>query len=264
MSQGDGARRGYVAVNGLNMYYEVEGSGPPLLLLHGGLTTIDYSFGKVRADLAQRWTTIAVEQQAHGRTADIPRNVTYADMADDTAATMRQLGFENADVFGWSDGGNVGFQLALRHPALVRKLATFGSFCAMDGLYPEIVKFFETATANDFDAELRETHIKVSGRADAWNQLFERTKTMNFPPEHWGSQNLGNIAAPVLFMIGDADILKPEHAVEVFRLLRHGQLAILPGTNHFAPVTKPALIYPTVEAFLKAPMPKAKSGPKFG
>ncbi len=250
-------------VNGLEMYYDIEGSGPPLLLLHGGLTTIEYSFNKLRPKLAQRWTTIAVEQQAHGRTADIDREITYAGMADDTAALLRHLNIAQADVFGWSDGGNTGMQLALRHPELVRKLAVFGSFCSIDALYPHIIEFFATATANDFGADLREAYEKIAPRKE-WNRLIDKTKVMTLPEESWGADKLKSISAPTLFMIGDDDIVKPEHAVDMFRLLPKGQLAILPGTNHFAPVYKPDLLLSLIEPFLAGPMPKQKTAASFG
>ncbi|MBL8643982.1 MAG: alpha/beta hydrolase [Rhodospirillaceae bacterium] len=251
------------SVNGLEMYYEIEGEGPPLLLLHGGLTTIEHSFGKMRPQLAKRWTTIAVEQQGHGRTADIDRAITYEYMADDTAALLRHLKIGQADVFGWSDGGNTGIQLALRHPSLVRKLAVFGSFCAMDALYPEIIAFFARATADDFGPELREAYEKVAPRKE-WEKLIDKTKVMTLPPESWAPERLKTIETPLLFITGDEDIVKPEHAVEMFRLLPKGQLAILPGTNHFAPVYKPEILLAMVEQYLAAPMPKAKRAARFG
>lgn len=252
------------AVNGLNMYYDIEGAGPPLLLLHGGLTTIEYSFAKLRPKLNQRWTTIAVEQQAHGRTADIDRPITYEHMADDTAALLRHLNITGADVFGWSDGGNTGIQLALRHPELVRKLAVFGSFCAIDALYPEIIEFFAKATVEDFGQDLKDAYEKVAPRPADWVRLIDKTKVMTLPAEHWGRDRLGAIATPLLFMVGDQDIVKPEHALEMYHLLPHGQLAVLPGTNHFAPVYKPDLLLALIEPFFSAPMPKAKAAVSFG
>lgn len=255
---------GYIPVGGLNIYYEVEGSGPPLVLLHGGLTTIAYSFGKIRPHLAKSWTTIAIEQQAHGHTADIDRPITYHDMADDTAAVLRELKIEQADFFGWSDGGNVGLQIAIRHPGLVRKLAVFGSFFRIDGLYPEIIAFFEHATPDDFGEDIRAAYAKAAPRPGDWAALIDKIKATALPPEHWDEAKLRTITAPVLFMVGDADIVKPEHAVDVFRLLQHGQLAVLPGTNHFAPVSKPELIFEMAEAFFKAPMPKPKKPAAFG
>lgn len=254
---------GIASVNGLEMYYDIEGSGPPLLLLHGGLTTIEYSFAKMRPALNERWTTIAVEQQAHGRTADIDREITYEQMADDTAAVLRHLNIQNADVFGWSDGGNTGLQLAMRHPELVRKLAVFGSFCAMDALYPEIIAFFARATVNDFGADLREAYEKVAPRPGDWPALIDKTKVMTLAPESWNADKMRSIAAQTLFMLGDADIVKPEHGVDVFRQLAKGQLAILPGTDHFAPVKKADLLLSLIIPFFNSPLPKDKKAVKF-
>lgn len=254
----------YAPINGLNMYYDIEGSGPPLLLLHGGLTTIEYSFAKLRPRLNQTWTTIAVEQQAHGRTADIDRPITYSHMADDTAALLRFLKIEKADVFGWSDGGNTGLQLALRHPNMVRKLAVFGSFTVMEALYPEYIEFFATATVEDFGENLKIAYEHVAPRPGDWPKLIDKTKAMTLPAEHWGPERMRAIAAPTLFMVGDEDIVKPEHAVEMYRLLPQGQLGILPGTNHFAPVHKPELILSLIEPFLSGPMPQTKAEVGFG
>jgi pimeloyl-ACP methyl ester carboxylesterase len=180
------------SVNGLEMYYDIKGSGPPLLLLHGGLTTIEYSFHTLRPALAKSWTTIAVEQQAHGRTADIDREITYENMADDTAALLRHLKIDKTDVFGWSDGGNTGIQLALRHPDLVRKVAVFGSFCRMDALYPEIQEFFVTANADSFGPELREAYEKVAPRKE-WNRLIDKTKTMTLAEDSWNDDKLSRL-----------------------------------------------------------------------
>lgn len=252
------------AVNGLNMYYDIEGAGPPLVLLHGGLTTIEYSFARMRPRLNERWTTIAIEQQAHGRTADIDRPITYEHMADDTAAVIRHLDIGPADVFGWSDGGNTGIQLALRHTGLVRKLAVFGSFCAIEALYPEIIEFFATATVDDFGGDLRAAYEAVAPNPGDWATLIDKTKAITLPAEHWNRDRLSSLSVPTLFMIGDEDIVKPEHAVDVYNLLPHGQLAVLPATNHFAPVHKPDLLLSLIEPFFAAPMPKAKTAVSFG
>ena len=130
----------YASVNGLKMYYEIHGTGRPLVLLHGALTTIDTSFGKVLPSSAKTRQVIAVEQQGHGHTADMDRPLTYQQMADDTAALLRQLNIENADFFGYSMGSGIALQIAIRHPDLVRKLVLAAPMYSRDGVSPRDVR----------------------------------------------------------------------------------------------------------------------------
>jgi pimeloyl-ACP methyl ester carboxylesterase len=136
-------------VNGLNMYDEIHGTGRPLVLLHGALTTIDTSFGRVLPSLAKTRQVIAIEQQAHGHTADIDRPLTYEQMADDTAALLQHIGVENADIFGYSMGGGIALQIAIRHPDLVRKLVVAAATYNSDGIYPDILAGIEKLKPED-------------------------------------------------------------------------------------------------------------------
>src|SRR5215472_10338603 len=129
---------GYAEVNGLSMYYEVHGQGQPLALLHGALSAIGTSFGKLLPGLARRRQVIAVEMQGHGRTADIDRPLRFELLADDIATFLRQIGVAKADLFGWSLGAGVALQTAMRHPAVVRKLALASVTYQSSGLYPEL------------------------------------------------------------------------------------------------------------------------------
>jgi pimeloyl-ACP methyl ester carboxylesterase len=256
------ARSGYASVGDLRMYYDIQGEGRPLVLLHGGTATIEYSFAGMRPALAQRWTTIAVEQQAHGHTADIDRPLRFEQMADDTAATLRELNIENADVFGWSDGGNVALALALRHPALVRKVAIFGTNANNEGLRPEIWTFMQQAEAQDEAAGegetppgLRESQERAA--PNSWPNLVAKVMDQAVAFEGWSPQQLSGIRAPVLVMIGDRDIVRPEHAAEIYALMPNAQLAVLPGVDHFAPVNEPDKINALITAFFEAPMAEA-------
>src|SRR5215510_12849181 len=140
----------YANVNGLQMYYETYGgTGQPLVLLHGALSEINTSFGKVLPTFAKTRQVIAVEQQAHGHTADIDRSLSYEQMADDTAVLLRQLKIERADIFGWSMGAGIALQIAIRHPDLVRKLVVASVTYNSDGLHPEILMGMETAKPED-------------------------------------------------------------------------------------------------------------------
>lgn len=264
---------GYAAVNGLNMYYEVHGEGPPLVLLHGGITTIETSFASILPVLAKTRMVIAVEQQAHGRTADIDRPLTFEQEADDTAALLRRLKIKQADVLGYSDGGNVGLGLAIRHPDLVRKLVVIGTNADNDGLQPGIVDFMKVAADQDpaeaaksMPPEMREAYVKVAPRPQDWPILISKVMKQAVALKGWTPEQLKGVKAPVLVMIGDADIIQPEHAVEMFRMFGGGRsgdmgpmpnsrLAVIPGANHMSFMTSAEAWLPMVTSFLDAPIP---------
>src|SRR6266566_5265793 len=211
------SKRSYALVNGLNMYYEIHGEGQPLVLLHGALSAIGTSFSKVLPQLSSTRQVIAVEQQAHGHTADIDRPLTYEQMADDTAALLQQLGIEKADLFGWSMGAGIALQIAIRHPEVVRKLVLASVTYNRNGFYHEV---------------------------------------LDWPPEV-----IQSINAPTLLIIGDSDVVRPEHTVELFRLLGGGvagdlvglprsQLAVLPGTTHVTLVDRADWLVSMITQFL--------------
>jgi pimeloyl-ACP methyl ester carboxylesterase len=245
----------YASVNGLEMYYEIHGAGRPLVLLHGGPTTIDTSFGKLLPTLAKARQVIAVEQQGHGHTADIDRPLSFEQMADDTAALLRHLKIEKADFFGYSDGGNVALGIAIRHPDLVRKLAVAGTNYNNDGIYPEILEFLKHARPDDL-GDLRDAYVRVAPRPEDWPRLVAKVAELGVQFKGWRPEDIRAIEAPALVMIGDADIVRPEHAVEMFRLLPHAQLAVLPGTDHIALVERVDWVLSMIAAFLDAPMPE--------
>jgi Alpha/beta hydrolase family len=222
---------GYVPVNGLEMYYEIHGSGQPLVLLHGNLSTIGTSFGKVLPKLSPTRQIIAVEQQGHGHTADIDRPFSIEQWAQDTTALLRHLGIEQADFFGYSSGGAVALEIALRSPALLRKLVwAGGTSYRRNGLYPELLVAGEAMQPEDLDGS-------------PFQQAYAS--------------------------IGDSDIVRPEHVVEMFRLLGGGvvgdlvglprsQLAVLPGTTHVTLADRDQWLVPMITEFLDAPMPETK------
>jgi pimeloyl-ACP methyl ester carboxylesterase len=250
-------KSGYVLVNGLNMYYEIQGIGRPLVLIHGGVCTIDTCFGKVRPPLAKNWKTVAVELQGHGHTADVDRPLSFEQMAEDTAALLRQLKIENADLIGYSVGGGVALRIAMRYPDLVRKLVVIGTGYNNDGLVPGLLENFKTMKPEDIPLEFREAYARTAPDPKQWPTLVAKVVKLGLEFKGWRPEEIQSIKAPVLVMIGDADIVRPEHTVQMFRMLPHAQLAVLPGTDHFAPMTRPDWIAPMIEAFLNAPMPKA-------
>lgn len=252
------AKGSYASVNGLKIYYEIQGTGSPLVLLHGGLCTIEACLGKLRPSLARTRKTIAIEQQGHGRTADIDRPLTFEQMAEDTVAVLQQLKIRNADFFGYSDGGNVGLRIAMRYPALMRKLVVIGTNYNNDGLVPGLMDAFKTLKAEDVPKEIRDAYVKVAPDPKRWPTLVAKVMKQALEFKGWRPEEMKSIKAPTLVMIGDGDIVRPEHAVEMFRLLQHAQLAVLPGSDHFVIGKRADWVISMTTAFLAAPMPKAK------
>jgi pimeloyl-ACP methyl ester carboxylesterase len=261
---------GYAPVNGLQMYYEVHGNGGPLLLLHGAFGAIDL-WGPILATLAEHHQVIAVELQGHGHTADvIDRPLGYEQMADDVAALLDHLGIAQADVVGYSMGGTTGLQLAIRHPDLVHKLVTVSPNYRSDGYYPELLAGLQQMTPDIFVGTPEEAaYLRHAPRREDFPVLVEKQKVLPqafaFPDE-----DIAAIAAPALVVLGDADVVRPEHAVALFRLLGGGvpsdltgslpnsQLAILPGTTHRSIVDERSdQLLAVIEPFLLAPMPDA-------
>jgi pimeloyl-ACP methyl ester carboxylesterase len=240
------------------MYYEAHGTGSPLVLLHGGSATIDSSFGSVLPALAKSRQVIAVEQQGHGHTADIPRPLSYEQMADDTAALLRLLKVEGADLLGWSDGANVALQMALRHPNLVRKLIVSGANYNNAGIDPEAMQWLKATTPDNWPKEFQEAYVRAAPDPKQWPTLINKLKKMWLEFKGWRPEDIQRIEAPVLVIIGDADMVRPEHAVQMFRLLPYGQLAVLPATGHRTLMQRPAWVLSMIAAFLDAPLPGAR------
>jgi len=240
------AQSGYAPVGELSMYYEVRGHGAPLILLHGAYMTID-TMGPLLPGLAATRQVIAVELQGHGRTADIDRPLTYEQMADDTAALVRHLEIERADVVGYSLGGGVALQMALRHPELVRKLVLASSGFASDGMPPEALAVFETITPELFaGTPIEEAYLRTAPNPGDFPKLVEKITQLDTTPFAWPEEDIRAIAAPTLIILGDSDGVRLDHAVELFKLRGGGvmgdlagmpasQLAVLPGTSHFVP-----------------------------
>jgi pimeloyl-ACP methyl ester carboxylesterase len=238
------------SVNGLQMYYEVHGSGPPLLLLHGGLTTIDTSVGTLIPHFSKTRQVIAPEQQAHGHTADIDRPLSFEQMADDTATLLRHLGIKRTDVFGYSAGGNVALGLTIRHSDLVQKVAVASTHFNSEGMYPQILEGLKNAQAERMPSVLRDAYQKVAPKPDDWPKLVEKVAAQARAYGGWSHEDLRGIRAPALVMVGDADIVRPEHAVELFRLLPNCQLAVLPRTDHRLRLQNPEWVVSMLAEFL--------------
>lgn len=257
---------GYAPVNGLKIYYEAHGRAndkiPPLVLLHGGGSTIETSFGKILPALARGRRVIAFEQQGHGHTADIAdRPFTFEQSADDTAGLLRHLNIGKADIFGYSNGGHIALQMAIRHPDLVRKLVVESAMFQRDGCDPGFWKSFEHAKLDDMPPELREAYLGVAPHPEDFPTFFAKSVQRMLDFKDWTPEAIQSINAPALVVTGDHDIVRPEHAVLMFRLLPNAQLAVLPGTDHMTIVNRSDWLVPMVEMFLDspAPMPPTRS-----
>jgi pimeloyl-ACP methyl ester carboxylesterase len=234
---------GYAPINGLQMYYEVHGSGDPLLLLHGTYSAIGTSFGQLLPGLAKSRQVIGFDMQGHGRTADIDRPMRIEQLADDAAALLGHLGIERADVLGYSVGSAIGLQLAVRHPAAVRKLALVSVAYHLGGTQPGLMDNVDAITPEMFaGSPWHDEYLAIAPRPDDFPRLMDKVKEMNKNTPELTAEQFRAIDKPMLVIIGDADIIQPEHAVEMFRLLGGGpmgemglpksSLAILPGTMH--------------------------------
>jgi pimeloyl-ACP methyl ester carboxylesterase len=264
--------RGYANVNGLKLYYEIYGRGRPVVLLHGGLSNIDTDFGKMLPELAKTRRVIAIEQQGHGHTADIDRPLRYEQMADDTAAVLKQLNVKNADFVGYSMGGGIALQVAVRHPALVRKLVFFGGAAySPSGYYPELAALWKQMKPEQLNGTpWQQAYAKIAPHPEAWNKLVSRMMELDQGWAGFDEKAVRAIKAAALLIIGDADIVRPEHTAQLVRMLGGGmpgdiggpparsQLAVLPGTTHVTIVERSVWLLSMIEPFLDASLPSVK------
>jgi pimeloyl-ACP methyl ester carboxylesterase len=267
---------GYASINGLDLYYEIHGSGEPLVLLPGGFMTVE-AMGELVPQLAATRRVIGVELQGHGHTADIERALRFEVMADDIAALIRQLGLEQADIFGFSLGGGVGLQTAIRHPEVVRKLALASTAFKRDGWYPEVLAGMASISVDTFaGTPIHEAYLKTSPRPQAWPTFVAKMRQLLSEDYDW-AQGVAALKTPTLILVGDADSLRLAHAVEFFGLLGGGKadgdmgglpaagLAVLPATTHvdWAPpyhgiMTRTRLLLPILTEFLDSARPVAR------
>ena len=221
----------YAAVNGIRMYYETHGParGVPLVLLHGGGSTIDTTFGRILPFLARDRRVIAVEEQAHGRTSDRDAPLSFASSADDVAALLDRLDIERADIFGFSNGASIGLQVAIRHPRAVRKLVFASAMTKKDGAYPQLWSFMQGADISNMPQPLKDAFLEVNPDPAKLEVMHdkdaERMRRFQDVPE----AEVRSIRAPTLILIGDRDIVKPEHAVELKHTIPDARLLVLVG-----------------------------------
>lgn len=222
---------GHAPVNGIDMYYEVHGrrDGVPLVLLHGGGSTIEVTFSKVLPVFARSRKVIAVEEQGHGRTTDRDQPVTFESSADDVAALLRHLKVEKADLFGFSNGASVALQVAIRHPQLVRKLIFASSMTKRDGAQPQLWEFMKKADFSNMPQPLKDAFLRVNPDAQKLKTMHDKDAARMQSFKDVPDDLLRSVRAPTLIVLGDQDVVKPEHAVELTRLISGARLLVLPG-----------------------------------
>jgi pimeloyl-ACP methyl ester carboxylesterase len=256
----------YAPVNGLRMYYEIHGESHgrdrPLVLVHGALSGIGTSFGTVLPLLAGNRRIIAVELQGHGHTADVDRPLTVEQLADDVVAVVRYLGIDRADFFGYSWGAAIVLQLAIRHPEVVGRLVMASVAYDSSGVHPGVLDGIEDLQPVHLEGSVfAEAYARVAPNPDDWPALLEKVKRLDLDFPSWPADAVRAIEAPALLVYGDADLVRPEHMVELFRLFGGGvagdlvglpkaRLAVLPGTNHVDIPLRAEWLASMIDAFL--------------
>jgi len=256
---------GYAPVGGLKMYYEIHGSGEPVVLLHGAFMAITDDWSVWISELSKTRKVIAIEMQGHGRTADINRDITYENLADDVAGLLRFLKIPSADIIGYSLGGGVAMQCAIRHPEKVRKVVSISAPFRRDGWVKEANDFWPTFTWELFKGTPMEAEYKrLSPTPDKFPDFVNHIKATALRPYDFGADKLKATKAPMFFIHGDADGVRLDHIAEMYRLKGGGKihgdmyprpasrLAILPNTTHVTLMNRMTTIVPMVNDFLDA------------
>lgn len=266
---------GYAPVNGLQMYYELHGAGTgvPLVLLHGSLMTIPGNWDGWLGELAKTRPVIAVELQGHGRTADVERDFSYENLADDVVGLLDHLEVPQADLLGYSMGGGVAIQTAIRHAERVRRVVSISAVFRHDGWVDEALQAFPNITGEVLSGSPIESgYLRLSPTPEHFAEFVERVIAMDLVPYDFGAERLRATEAPIFFIHGDADGVRLEHIAEMFRL-RGGEvlgdvrprsasrLAVIPDATHVTLMERADLIIPMVVDFLDAAPPEQGAQP---
>jgi pimeloyl-ACP methyl ester carboxylesterase len=255
------AENGYADVNGLKMYYEVYGTGKPIVLLHGSYMNILLNWTHIIPLLAKDRKVIVTELQGHGRTRDISREFSYEGMADDVSGLLKHLKIDSADILGYSMGGGVAWQFAVRHPEQLRRLVVLSGTYKHDGWWPDVEAMYSTINADMFKGTPIQKQYDSLGNDPAhFAEFVKKVISIDLKPYDW-SKEVKNIKAPLFMAIGDADGVRYEHALELFRAkgggkmgdiygLPQSRLAILPGTTHIGMMQRTDWLIPMITDFL--------------
>lgn len=252
-------RSGYAPINGLKLYYEIYGSGQPLVLIHGGGSTIGTTFGRIIPFLARHRQLIAVELQAHGHTNDRGVPETFAQDANDVAALLKYLQIPRADIMGFSNGGQTSLQIGISHPEVVNRLIIISTFYKRDGAQPWLWQVMQQATLDNMPGPLKEAYLRITNNPAGLQTMFERDRDRMLHFSDWSDEDIRSIKARTMVLIGNEDVTQPEHAVAMSRLLPQGKVVILPGGHgqclgevmYDNPGDWPSITAGIVEDFLK-------------
>jgi pimeloyl-ACP methyl ester carboxylesterase len=277
MTQTRSAHHGQLPINGLDLYYELHGEvratqTPPLLLIPGAFMATSSMTAWANA-FAENRTVIVFDQQGHGRTPDTTRGMSYEQFADDAAALLRALQVERAAVMGYSQGGGVALQLAIRHPSLVDKLVSMSATYRKDGWYPSVFEAIGGLGAEAFaGTPVEKAFLEHTPDAAAFDAYLEKMKALNINDQNITDEQMRSISAKTMVIVGDADGVRPEHALAMFKLRGGGdeeaaasgmlqqappaRLIILPATSHVGISGESAVLVPLVSAFLDDVPPK--------
>ncbi len=260
---------GYAPVNGLKMYYEIHGSGEPVVVVHGAFMAISGDWNDWIKELAKTRKVIAVEMQGHGRTADVKRNMSFENLSDDVVGLLDHLKIGRADIVGYSLGGGVAMQTAIRHPEKVRKVVSISAPFRLDGWVKEGREALPNLTAEVFKGTPMEAEYKrLSPTPDKFPDFIKHVVAMVAKPYDFGADKFKATKAPMFFIHGDADGVRFEHIAEMYRLKGGGnihgdmqprsesRLAILPDTTHVTLMNQRQMLVPMINAFLDAKLPK--------
>ena len=246
--------RGYAPVNGLKIYYEIRGNpardGVPLVLLHGGGSTIETSFGKLLPLVSKARQVIAFEQQGHGHTADVDRPFSFAQSAEDAVALLRHLHVAKADFLGYSNGGHIALEIALGHPEVVRSLILQSVFFSRDGTDPRFWQGFDHPKLDEMPLELRKAYLATAPHPEQLPSFFAKSVQRMREFKDWTPAQLQTLRPPTLLIVGDRDIVRVEHAVQMQHLLPDARLAVLPATDHLVMPDRAADVASMLDEFL--------------
>ena len=254
---------GYAPVNGLKMYYEIHGDGKPLVLLHGSYMTIDLNFAQLIPELAKKHKVIALEMQGHGRTGDIDRPYSYTSLASDIDGLLNHLKIDSADVIGYSLGGTVALELAIKHPKHVTSLVIISSVFRLDGWIQSARDLFPTIKPEFFEkTPLKTEYDRLAPDKSHWNDWVNKMVASEVVPFDLGADNIKALKCPVLIIKGDNDGVDLNHMAEMYSLCGGGvfgdmaglpksRLAILPGMTHVTLMMETAKLMSIIDPFLK-------------